>query len=463
MSERVQAALAAAPAGTRFGLLVVDSRGRTLVEIDPDRRFIPASNTKLFTTIAAYALLPEIAAPTGTAGTGVALVGTAGGGAPDAVLVGFGDAYLSAAADCTDNCLSTLADVIAAKTRSVNDVIGDATYFPDQRWSPGMSWNNIGSDDGTAIAALSLADNVVTLEATPGYDGLPPRMQPPGYFALGNDAVTVVSGTTALAIGQSVGGQSVGQRRLRLSGQMPLDARPLRLTIGIDDPAEWTAWNLAEMLKARGVRVAGKVQGRYRPAEAADARRQAAAAPFAAPPLLARLNPPSLASEVALVNKQSSNIHAELLLRRIGRLRGTGSLADGIGELQDLLARAGVPRAGYDFSDGSGMSTYNRVSPRASVTLLRWAAGQPWGTGWRASLPVGGVDGTLRRRFAGTPLQGQLWAKTGTLNATSALSGYLRAASGQELTFAIFANDVPDGASALPAMDAALQAIAAAS
>ncbi|MFN5780133.1 MAG: D-alanyl-D-alanine carboxypeptidase, partial [Novosphingobium sp.] len=121
----------------------------------------------------------------------------------------------------------------------------------------------------------------------------------------------------------------------------------------------------------------------------------------------------------------------------------------------------GLPRAGYDFSDGSGMSTYNRMSPRAAVALLRWTAGQPWGAEYRASLPVGGVDGTLRRRFAGTPLAGKIFAKTGTLNATNALSGWLIAASGRELTFSIIANDVPDGASALAAMDQALLAIAA--
>jgi len=127
-----------------------------------------------------------------------------------------------------------------------------------------------------------------------------------------------------------------------------------------------------------------------------------------------------------------------------------------------VLAEAGVPRAAVDLSDGSGMSTYNRVSPRATVTLLRWIAGQPWGAAWRETLPVGGVDGTLARRFAGTPLDHRLFAKTGSLNATSALSGWLIAKSGRTLTFAVFANDIPDGTSATPAIDAALEAVAAA-
>jgi D-alanyl-D-alanine carboxypeptidase/D-alanyl-D-alanine-endopeptidase (penicillin-binding protein 4) len=96
------------------------------------------------------------------------------------------------------------------------------------------------------------------------------------------------------------------------------------------------------------------------------------------------------------------------------------------------------------------------------VALLRWGAGQPWGADWRASLPVGGVDGTLKRRFTAAPLAGKVFAKTGTLNATNALAGYMRAASGRELTFAILANDVPDGTSALAAIDSALGLVAAA-
>ena len=105
--------------------------------------------------------------------------------------------------------------------------------------------------------------------------------------------------------------------------------------------------------------------------------------------------------------------------------------------------------------------SYNRVSPRAAVALLRWVATQTWGRAWYASLPIAGVDGTLKRRFVGTPLENNLIAKTGTLNATNALSGTFRGASGRTLTFAFFANDVPEGQSAVPAMEAVLLLVAA--
>jgi len=153
--DRIEKILARAPAGNRFGFLVADMDGAPLLAIAPDQRFMPGSNTKMFTTAAAYARLTELDAA--ARGTGVRL--EAGRrGRSNVVLVGRGDARLSSAADCVTNCLSVLADAIAAKTRKVRDVIGDDGWFPNERWSPGMSWNNIPTRSGTGISALTLDD-----------------------------------------------------------------------------------------------------------------------------------------------------------------------------------------------------------------------------------------------------------------------------------------------------------------
>jgi D-alanyl-D-alanine carboxypeptidase/D-alanyl-D-alanine-endopeptidase (penicillin-binding protein 4) len=176
--------------------------------------------------------------------------------------------------------------------------------------------------------------------------------------------------------------------------------------------------------------------------------------------VLARLTPPPVSQDLTTINKVSQNLHAELTLRRVGLVRGTGSIEDGQQAVQEMLASAGVPRTGFDFSDGSGMSTYNRVAPRSAVKFLRWVAAQPWGSAWRATLPIAGYDGTLKNRFKGSALQGRLFAKTGTLNATRALSGYMIAKSGRTLTFSMFANDEPSGTSARETMDAALEIVA---
>ncbi|WP_066478842.1 MULTISPECIES: D-alanyl-D-alanine carboxypeptidase/D-alanyl-D-alanine endopeptidase [unclassified Sphingomonas] len=457
LTVQVERVFAGAPPGTRFGLLVVDPDGREIVAINAGQRFIPASNTKIVTTAAAFATLPAIDRADQAAGTRVRLSPRAGG-ISDVVLEGRGDPFLSGAPDCTRACLSELADAVAARARIVGDVVGDASYFPDERWPPGMSWNNIPTRSGTGIAALGIDDHETALSVTPGGSGQPPAIGGSGYFTIDNRAVTVSGDQVDLSYDRAP-----NRRVLRITGTIGSAAAPETLRVGVDDPAHYAAWRLAEMLKARGVRITGEIVSRYRPADAGDdpARRGNAPPPRAPDqPAIAVTALPPLTEDATTINKVSQNVHAELMLRRVGRVAGTGSIADGQAAVRAMLARASVAADAIALSDGSGMSTYNRMTPRGTVALLRWIEGQSWGATWRATLPVGGVDGTLARRFKGTPLEGRVFAKTGSLNATSALSGYLVARSGRMLTFALFANDVPAGGSATPAMDAALVAIA---
>jgi D-alanyl-D-alanine carboxypeptidase/D-alanyl-D-alanine-endopeptidase (penicillin-binding protein 4) len=94
--------------------------------------------------------------------------------------------------------------------------------------------------------------------------------------------------------------------------------------------------------------------------------------------------------------------------------------------------------------------------------LLAYASRQAWGPAWRETFPVAGVDGSLAGRFRNSSLKGKLWAKTGTLNETNALSGYLQTASGKTLAFSILVNGRRPGSQAeVPAMEKICEAIAA--
>jgi D-alanyl-D-alanine carboxypeptidase/D-alanyl-D-alanine-endopeptidase (penicillin-binding protein 4) len=457
LEERVAAALREAGPGTRFGLVVTAEDGRELIAIAPEARFIPASNTKMFTTAVAFETLSGLDAPDAAGGAAIRLEPN-GRGAPDVVLIGHGDARLSSAPDCASNCLAVLADAVAAKAGAIRDVIGDDSLFPDERWSPGMSWNNIPTRSGTALSALSLDDNELRLTIVPSAAGQPPRVEGLSYFEVQNRAATIPGAKADLHIHRVP-----GSRVLRLTGTIGSAAEPELLRLGIDDPAHYAAWRLIGLLRSRGVVVLGKADARHRPPSLADDPVRRGGAPAPRPPRaepLARLTPPPLVQDIVQINKVSQNLHSELLIRRVGLVSGSGSLADGIARVRAMLAQAGVPRAQYDFSDGSGMSTYNRVAPRGMVRFLAWAAGRPWGAAWRAGFPVGGVDGTLAGRFLGTTLEGRIFAKTGTLNATSALSGYMLAKSGRTLLFSAYANDIPEGQSGTSAIDAALILIA---
>jgi D-alanyl-D-alanine carboxypeptidase/D-alanyl-D-alanine-endopeptidase (penicillin-binding protein 4) len=170
-----------------------------------------------------------------------------------------------------------------------------------------------------------------------------------------------------------------------------------------------------------------------------------------------------VAEDITVINKTSQNLHAELLLRLLGKVHGTdGSFEQGTRVVRQFLVDAGVDDGDFFFYDGSGMSPDDRIAPRAYTQLLAYASRQPWGAAWRDTLPVAGVDGTLARASK-LAAQGPLWAKTGTLNEVNALSGYLTAASGKTLAFSILVNGRRPGSEAeVQAIDRIAEAIAAA-
>lgn len=321
-----------------------------------------------------------------------------------------------------------------------------------------MSWNNLYSRYGTAASALTLDDNELALSISPGPSGGAPSIAAQPYYRIDNRAVTTSSGKTTIDIARRPGGGVV-----EVTGNIAVNAKAAKLFASIDDPAHYAAWRLKALLEARGVRVTGMPVSRYRqpgPSDDPETRTGAIAPLEIEPVALARLIPPPMIEDLTRINKESQNLHAELMLRRIGRQDGSGSIADGVAAIHMMLGRAGVVRTAFDFADGSGMSTYNRLSPRGTLTFLRWVAAQPWGAAWKGTLPVGGIDGTLSKRFRETSLRGRIFAKTGTLNATNALSGTMIAASGRTLFFSAFANDVPEEVAATKAIDAALVMIA---
>jgi D-alanyl-D-alanine carboxypeptidase/D-alanyl-D-alanine-endopeptidase (penicillin-binding protein 4) len=110
-----------------------------------------------------------------------------------------------------------------------------------------------------------------------------------------------------------------------------------------------------------------------------------------------------------------------------------------------FLARAGIPAGEVRLEEGSGLSRHNVVTPRALVRLLKFMTRHPHAEVFRAALPVAGVDGTLRLRLRGTPAEGNLRAKTGSLDLVNALAGYVTSAAGEPLVFALLLNQYAGG------------------
>jgi D-alanyl-D-alanine carboxypeptidase/D-alanyl-D-alanine-endopeptidase (penicillin-binding protein 4) len=443
--------------------------GKEIAAIRPDERFLPASNTKLFTAAAAFHRLGDMTRSDPSMGASLRLI-TGEGQPPSLFLVGGGDAMLLDAPDCTRDCLSDLANAVALNgVTTVEEVIADETLYAREPWPPGWSQDDLVTRSGAPVSALTVNSNEFGLIIAPGESVGAPAIitwrAGPELYDIENHVDTIAADTDEAGDGNiKEAGVSVeripGDTDVRVFGKIRLGASPIRLPVAVHDPAWAAATRFARLLQARGIAVTEGIEARYRPFRAYDP----ASKPFDSPRPgieIARLLPPPLIEDVTFLMKQSQNLHAELLLRRLGLVEGDGSREAGLKIVEAMLAEAGVPRWGWDLSDGSGMSVYNRVSPHAVAGLLLWTARQPWGEAFRATLPIGGVDGTIRRRFTGTSLEGRIFAKTGTLNGVNALSGFLTTKSGKTLIFSAFANERPSsGASAIAALDATLVTIA---
>ena len=494
VAAAIESALSSpAAARAHWGISVVDANtGTTLYARNEGQLFQPASNAKLFTTAAALALL----GPGFTMRTTVVAEGpmSADGHLQGPLrLVGGGDPSLSGRAypyagktARDENALKALDDlaaqVAASGIRSVDGpVLGDDTAFAYERYAQGWAWDDLQWDYGAPVSALTVNDNVRYLLVSPGaHAGDPAGLtwnppagtgsQPaftPGADALENLATTAPPGADAhLGLAREVDGGP-----LVAYGVVALGSKPQSVAVAIHDPAAFAAAAFRMALIAHGVAVSGESAPAHRPARdlepfARETREPMPAHPLTLPSIAGRLvasrTSPPLRELVTVTNKVSQNLHAELLLRLLGRAQGDdGTLPQGVRVVRQFLVTAGLDPQDFTFFDGSGLSSEDLITPRAATTLLVYAQRQSWGAAYRASLPVGGVDGSLTGRFTTGLLKGRVVAKTGTLSEVNTLSGYLTAASGRSLAFSVLCNDAA-GEGNRGTLDGVVAAIAAA-
>ena len=475
------AAILADPAVSRahWGISVVTPEGHPIYVLNEGQSFEPASNAKLFTTATAFALLsPESHLATNVIARGILDAdGTLHG---DIVLQGGGDPSISGRAwpDTGKTArpnpplqpLEDLADQIAKAGlvhKVTGNVVGDDSWFRFERYGSGWAWDDLQWDYGAPISALTVNDNVVYLDLMPGVkpgDPVAASWNPAvPYYALESTAVTVASSPKAdLGLDRQPGSKIV-----RLFGTIPVNSKGVHLAIAIEDPAEFAALAFRQMLTVHGVTVDGNAAAQHdlslstadfveesrtplpAPLSLNAASLRALSGPAAVASstsqsvkLLASRTSPPLSQDLTVINKHSQNLHTELLLRDLGKaILNDGSIAAGARVVRQFLTQIGIDPGDFLFYDGSGLSPQDLITPRAATTLLAYAARQPWGEAFRATLPIAGVDGSLAERFEKSPVKGKFFAKTGTFSEVNALSGYLLAASGKTVIVSILCND----------------------
>jgi len=466
LAESIGRLLANSPAARAafWGLEVVDLKtGRILYQLNPNRFFIPASNTKLFSISLALARL----GPGYTFSTRVLADSP-----PDAAgvldgplcLAGGGDPNLSPRdipyhmGPVTGDPLAAieeLASQVAAHgvRRVEGDVIGDDTWYVWQPYADGWSIEDPQYEYGAPVSALAINDNTLTLAVRPGErEGDPaalvlnPALE---YYTIDNRIRT----TGAAETGPIRFERAAHTFELQLWGEIALGGRVLDLSLGIEDPALYAALALRQALEKRGITVTGEARARHQyPNTISDLRR--AAVPPAAPEgvELARRTSAPLVEDLRVTAKVSQNLHAEMALRAVARARrNIGSREAGLAEMEDFLSEAGIASTAYTFHDGSGLSRSNLVTPATVVKLLRHMYAGARRDDLISVLPVGGQDGTLSGRFGGAAA-GRIHAKTGSLAHVNALSGYALRANGDWVAFSILVNNANAPASEIRAV-----------
>ncbi len=441
------------------------SSGKTLYQLNENKLFTPASNTKLFTTAAALALIgPDYKFRTTVEANG--LVDKYGRLNGDLVLVGRGDPNLSGRVLPyhlrSDRrlpplaILEGLADQLVQKGLKYidGDVIADDSYYVFERYGEGWMQDDLMWEWGAPVSALTINDNIVVVNMMPadrpGEKAFVTVTPYADYYRLDNRIMTTPAGTGPRKITIH---REPGSDLITLWGNIPVDDPGASEELAIDDPSDFAAQLFRSMLEKRGIVIYGRTRTRHSDLASlstfsvtamASARGGAdiAAPRTPAPLVLASYESQPLKDDLRVINKISQNLHAELLLRLLGREKGaSGTIEAGLEVVRGFLTQAGLQSDEYVFYDGSGLSRQNLVTPQAVVKLLTYADKQPWGALYEDTLPVGGVDGTLSQRFLMGAVRGRVHAKTGSLGHVNALSGYLTTLKGERVAFSIFANN----------------------
>lgn len=428
-----------------WGVVLMDSAGKVLFERNADRFFIPASNTKLVVGAVASALLPpDYVAHTSVYGAGVLEEGVLRG---DLVIYGRGDPTASRRCYGLDTLAAGACDSLWTRVDAIADslvargvqhvagaIVGDGSFFETRTVHEAWETYDLNWWYAAPVSGLGFNDNSINLTWRAG-----PRVGAPavityepdlGYFQFENRTRTVLAGERRTIDFF----REPGTMRLWAEGTVPEDTTSRREYFALPDPNQYFAVALRAALARRGVSVAGPTLSTTDSTRYGDARQTPALATVHSRPLTDLLFP---------ILNSSQNWFAETLLKLLGREKlGEGSWDAGLKvERQFLVDSIRLDSTAFSLSDGSGLATGNLATPRAFAQILVFTWRHPNRAAFLRALPRAGQAGSLKDRFRGSPLDGRVVAKTGSIRHVNALSGYVERARGGPLVFSILVNN----------------------
>lgn len=428
-----------------WGIRVVDLNSGALRYAHNARKlFVPASNTKLYTAALALATLGPEARFTTRVVTRAPRRGPVLAG--NLVLRGGGDPALGdrGVAPASVGWADAFAAAVARQgiTTIGGDLVADLSYFHGAAYGHGWEANDLAARYAPPVTALSADGNLIAIEVERGPHGC---CQVDVWPQSLNDFVVNLTAPRHGQTGQAlVIARRPGERRIRIAGSLPQGRQHVRYVQAAPSPPRHALAKLRRALAARGIHVNGRLRIVRWPATVSGSRQQQR--------VLASISSPPLRLLVHEMLKHSNNLIAQTLLLQVGVHQArAGHCRDrkrppvtteawGLCAMRAMLRRSGIGTAAATFSEGSGLSRHDLVTPTATTRLLRWVRQQDFAGIFMAALPVAGVDGTLEYRLGQLPPGSRIRAKTGTLSHVYALSGYATDVHGQRLAFSIMLN-----------------------
>ena len=435
--RKIKAILGQFSAHCSVSLVVLSVRdGKPLFSHKGQKTMVPASTLKVITAIGALdGLGPKSRLETKLLATGPIREGRLRG---DLVIVGGGDPSL-AMADVGNSLPAKnllwrwLSAVRKAGIKEIKgDVVGEATLFDDQPISRYAIWEDIGNYYGGVTSSLSFNGNLyhLYLSSLPKAGTVVKVMGTmPVHTAITTFDNRLRAGPKGSGDNAYIFGSPMSHVRY-LVGTIPPSRQSFKIKGSLPNPAFTCAASLHEKLKKSGIKIHGRpcstnVSKRGRRNTQLDSYRS-----------------PSIAAIVKHMNKTSDNVFAEQLLKLLGhKYKGKGSRSRGLHVLQERLDVLGLKRAGVHLKDGSGLSRYNGITANFLTNSLIAAARRPYYKDLLASLPISGVDGSLKRRYGSPELKGRIMAKTGYMERVFALTGFIKPKSSGMLAFTFVVND----------------------
>jgi len=415
-----------------WGVSVRVPGGEPLYQRNAGLLLHPASNMKLLTLAAAAERLGwDFRFQTAIRST--TPVESDGAVRGDLVVIGGGDPTISRRHD-GQATLAHLADLVWQRgvRRIEGRVIGDGSAFGGTSYGEGWQWDDLPFSYAAPVSALIYNENTAEFVVSPG-PSAGARAQVTLVDAAA--AVDVINRITTVASGTARRlsiDRTPDDPRVTIRGEVPLGYTPFKQSLAIADPPAYFARAFRLALIARGIAVEGPARSSVTdpPGRLIDDERG----------LSIRHQSPPLREMATTLMKVSQNLYAEVLFHALSR--SVGDQATGADAIALALSSWGADAADVVAADGSGLSRYDLTSAAALDALLSRMFTAPAHRGpWLASLPTAGVDGTLERRMKGTPAEGRVHAKTGTIAYVRALSGYAQTADDEWVQFVILANN----------------------